>query len=531
LTADNATVSDDTASPVADYTYSYDIAGNVSNVEAQLGSVTTTGEPGDSTVPINLASTFDYNGDRLTLSANIGGTAEFDDGEFDDFSGGTNDFKNTYSYDALSDMTGITQTGNGGNTVTAKNVVLSYDADQRLVGANMYQSDSTSDLVSSAAYTYDGDSRLTDLMYTTETGGGGTVLAGYHWGYNSDGNVTDFYSHNDSSAGTPNTTYVSGSSNWGHAQYSYDATQQLTGTTYSDFTDAPDTGTSETYDANGNRTSDSSVISTNRVLFDGTYYYTYDAAGNRTSQYQIADDEETNVTTYDWNNKNQLVSVTAGDTTVTYSYDAYGNMVARTQSDTTESYVYDGKNLALVLSDTSGTVSVAQRELYGPAVVQVLASENGSTHVVSWYLTDNQGTVRDVVQYSDDTTSSVDHVIYDAFGNAAQGAGFTSDPLPTFTYDGTWQDPQTNLNPMGARWYDAVDAVFASYFGGPGYQSGAVNPYEYSNDDPTATDLAMQSQAVNSPSAVGITDGGGTGRRRPRAPAVRRRARLVSDNS
>ena len=72
-------------------------------------------------------------------------------------------------------------------------------------------------------------------------------------------------------------------------------------------------------------------------------------------------------------------------------------MVARTESGTTVSYVYDGSNLALVLSDTSGTVTVVQRELDGPGG-QVLASENGSTNVVSWYLTDNQGTVRDVAR-------------------------------------------------------------------------------------------------------------------------------------
>ena len=33
---------------------------------------------------------------------------------------------------------------------------------------------------------------------------------------------------------------------------------------------------------------------------------------------------------------------------------------------------------------------------------------------VNWYLTDNQGTVRDVVQLGD--TTPVDHLVYSAFG-------------------------------------------------------------------------------------------------------------------
>ena len=94
---------------------------------------------------------------------------------------------------------------------------------------NMYQSNGTSDLVAAAGYTDNDDSQLTDLTYTTGAGGTGTVLAGYHWDYNASGVVTDMYSHNDSSAGTPNTSYVSGSSNWGKATYSYDPTAQLLG--------------------------------------------------------------------------------------------------------------------------------------------------------------------------------------------------------------------------------------------------------------------------------------------------------------
>jgi RHS repeat-associated protein len=111
--------------------------------------------------------------------------------------------------------------------------------------------------------------------------------------------------------------------------------------------------------------------------------------------------------------------------------------------------------------------------------------------MVDWYLADNQGSVRDVAQYSGGVTTIVDHVIFDSFGQATQGPGFTSDPLPEFTYNGTWQDPATGLNKMGKRWDDAVDDVFASQDpaglkGGPnGFGGGQTNTEEYCGNSPT----------------------------------------------
>ena len=56
----------------------------------------------------------------------------------------------------------------------------------------------TGDLVYSAAYSYDSDSRVTDLKYTTETDDDGTLLAGYHWDYSDNSLVNDEYSYADS---------------------------------------------------------------------------------------------------------------------------------------------------------------------------------------------------------------------------------------------------------------------------------------------------------------------------------------------
>ena len=184
---------------------------------------------------------------------------------------------NSYGYDLLGNMTSITQSGNG---MATKSVTLVYDGDSRLTSMNCSDSNLTS---YQAAYTYDGDSRLTDLVYSTSGGGGTTTpLAGYHWDYDLDSRVTDEYSQNDSSAASPNGVFTGTStSNWGKTVYSYDHDSQLKGTTYSNFANPPSTNTSQTYDANGNRTNGSTVGAGNRLLSDGTYDYTYDADGNR----------------------------------------------------------------------------------------------------------------------------------------------------------------------------------------------------------------------------------------------------------
>ena len=305
------------------------------------------------------------------------------------------------------------------------------------------------------------------------------------------------------------------------------------------------------YDPNGNRTSatggdgtsttaESEASSTNRLLFDGTYYYAYDAEGNRVAQYKITsgtdtslgtqaspNSEASDITVYTWNNANEMTSAThyntaadwtagtysyVGEYAVNYAYDALGEMVTRnatlgefypiggggdddytedlTLGTTTENFIYDGQNIVLVMASNG---QVIDRNLTGPAADQVFATEEvvavlsgpQAAGTVNWLLTDNQGTVRDVVQYG---SGVVDHLVYGAFGQLVSQSASSAGDQPIFFYDGTWQDPITGLNKMGARWYDALDAVFDSYdpdsFGG-----GQTNLMEYCGNSPTnATD-------------------------------------------
>ncbi len=78
------------------------------------------------------------------------------------------------------------------------------------------------------------------------------------------------------------------------------------------------------------------------------------------------------------------------------------------------------------------------RYLWGPAVDDFLAEEtvdNGGAEDVLWALVDHQNTVRDLAQYNPgtDTTTVVNHLKYDAFGNVTAESNPAVDSLLPYT--------------------------------------------------------------------------------------------------
>ncbi len=97
------------------------------------------------------------------------------------------------------------------------------------------------------------------------------------------------------------------------------------------------------------------------------------------------------------------------------------------------------------------------RYLWGPAVDELLAEEtvdNGGAEDVLWALTDHQNTVRDLAQYNPgtDTTTVVNHLKYDAFGNVTAESNPAVDSL--FLYTARSFDTDTGLQNNLNRWYD-----------------------------------------------------------------------------
>lgn len=220
-------------------------------------------------------------------------------------------------------------------------------------------------------------------------------------------------------------------------------------------------------------------------MSDGTYNYEYDGEGNRTKRTEIATGQ---VTEYVWDYRNRLTKVSFKDAagneikTVEYTYDVNNRRIAKSidadgsgpATPTVERYVYDGQNIALTF-DGNGTQT--HRYFYGTGVDQILADEDGQGQVL-WTLTDNQGTVRDLV---DGTGTVQNHITYDSFGK------ITSQTNPVFktilAYTGREFDGETGQYYYRARYYDQNVGRFIGE-DPSGFGAGDANLYRYVGNGP-----------------------------------------------
>ena len=161
------------------YTFAYDSLGRQTSVDNEgSGPSGTSGTPG---VPdVVLTSTYDAAGNRTSLSAAVGGTA---------------DFVNRYCYDDLNRETQVTQGASaaaGHDGVDSKLVTFTYNADGQLASIDRFHdlSGASGDRVATSSYGYDDFGRLTGLTHTAADGA--TTFAAYAWGYDDDGKVTSF---------------------------------------------------------------------------------------------------------------------------------------------------------------------------------------------------------------------------------------------------------------------------------------------------------------------------------------------------
>ncbi len=291
--------------------------------------------------------------------------------------------------------------------------------------------------------------------------------------------------------------------------YTYDAADRLTtkvenGTTTSYAYDADNQLTQDGastfgYDGTGNRTNSGYSTGTgNRLSTDGTWTYTYDAEGNVTKKSKGAS-AETWVYTYD--NNDQMLTATQSATDggaaterVTYVYDAFGNRIERDAwngtTTTVERYGLDGWNPAKPPAtgneefDTwaylDGSSTLTSRQLNGTDFADVVAGQTAAGSV-TWDLTDNEGSVRQVI---DNSGSVLGSVTFTAYGAVASGAvygkiGYTGEPLDSLTGYYSLGNGKREYNP-GTGTFLSVDLLFPGT--GP-------NPYTYASDGPTnATD-------------------------------------------
>jgi len=371
--------------------------------------------------------------------------------------------------------------------------------------------------VASSVYDFDGAGRLTNLTHHNGSSTG-TTLVGYGWTYDSIGRLTAQTSGWNNSG-----TWTSDSVN-----YAYDARGQLTSADYA--TGSPLSDEGFTYDDNGNRESAtlgdgtsqsySDPAAYNRVHFDGTYTYSYDAEGNRTARWVDEDDDgtlntgDTDVTEYQWDNRNRMTQVTHkanfSDTTYTsaidYIFDAQNRRIGSLYEttgdgvvDREERYVWDGQNVVLDFVDSDGDnnslgggtssapLALDKRYLTGSAVDQVFAQEaagDGAAWNVLWMLADHLGSNRDLAKYdtASETTSIVTHYTIDTYGNVTVAKGNLSDTR--YIWAQTQYDLRAGQYYAMARWYDPRTGGFVSE--DPiGFQAGDANVNRYCENGPT----------------------------------------------
>jgi RHS repeat-associated protein len=438
--------------------YTYDPAGNLLSATDNFSALTytydplnrvktvdTTGTPG--ALPVVLTYTYDAAGNVAQVADTINGQA----------AGLT-----SYAYDALGQMTRITQSGTG---VAPKQVDLTYDPNGALASIARYSDLAGTQLVATSTYTYNALGLLTSLTHVNARG---TTLDFENLSYDAASRIT-------SSTDRDGTT-----------TYTYDSRDELTGATH---TAAGLSNEAYTYDANGNRVSSGQVGPDNRLTSDGTYNYTYDAEGNLVRRTTIASGATRD---FVWDDRNRLVSVidkTAGGTQtqrVDYTYDAGNRRISKTvqtTSGTTETFsVSDGDNVVLEFQANNGPSGpnppvLSARNLFGPAVDQILAQDDGMGHVL-WSLDDHLGSVRDLI---DSSGAVVNHLTYDSFGNLLS----QSDPTRSIGYGFTGRalDAETGLQYNRARYYDGNTGRFLSE-DPSGFASGSFNLYAYVGNDP-----------------------------------------------
>ncbi len=118
----------------------------------------------------------------------------------------------------------------------------------------------------------------------------------------------------------------------------------------------------------------------------------------------------------------------------------------------------------------------------------MLLEDQYSESELSWLLSDNQGTVRDVVQYIDYTDPGVTgkntHISYDAFGQVTTTTGWFGTGSIHFTFQGRERDPESDLQYHRARYYEVATGIWINE--DPlGFAAGDYNLRRFVGNSPT----------------------------------------------
>jgi RHS repeat-associated protein len=301
---------------------------------------------------------------------------------------------------------------------------------------------------SAVSYTYDNADRLTGI-----TKGASSVSLGYdtadrRTALTLPNGIVVEYGY-DAASQLTGLTYKLGGTTLGNLDYTYDTGGQrvAVGGTYAR-TGLPAALASATYD-------DANQIAT----WAGTSF-TYDANGNLTS-------DGTN--TYSWNARNQMSGISGG-VSASFGYDAFSRRRVKTVNGTTTQFLYDGLNPVQELASGTPTANL----LTGFNLDEYFTRTDGAG--ARYFLSDAQGSS---VALADGAGTVQTQYTYQPFGATTTTGGATTN---SFGYTGREEDG-TGLHYYRARYYDARLQRFIGE--DPiGFEAGDVNLYAYVFNDP-----------------------------------------------
>jgi RHS repeat-associated protein len=396
----------------------------------------------------------------------------------------------TFRYDALDRRTfvGFGTTGTPPNESFTSTVTFTYDGGDRLTSAvdsaNGTVTDSYDDLdrltqetspQGTVSYTYD----AADRRETMTVAGQPQVT----YGYDAAGRLTSVSRGSSSASLAYDDAGRRTSVTLPDAvvqQYAYDNGSRLTGITY---TRSGSTlgDLNYDYDLAGRRSAVwGSYARTG--LPTAVNSFTYNAAnevtkvGNKNTS-RDANGSLTNdgTTTFTWNNRVQLASLSKTGLSASFAYDGFGRRKSKTVNGTNTSLLHDGANVVQELSGSTPTANL----LTGPGVDETFSRTDSSGE--KSLLTEALGST---IALADTAGTVATSYTYDPFGNTTSSGASSSN---SFQYTGRENDG-TGLLALRARYYSpTLQRFLAEDPLGP--TGDEPNAYAYVGNDPvTFTD-------------------------------------------
>lgn len=262
--------------------------------------------------------------------------------------------------------------------------------------------------------------------------------------------------------------------------YSYDSMGQITSV---DNATGPDE--SFAYDLAGNPT-----IGTygpdNRLLTQGNLTFTYDNEGNVSTRTNSTSGE---IRSYDYDHRNQLISVTANAVIVAeYQYDYLGRLMSRTENGQKTWLLPDRNTTFAEFAD--GEMEVNKVYFYDLSDDQNQYGELHADGTYRWYLRDQIDSVTGTLDLDGTPRDWVD---YDAFG---QPLTAVPSDFGTHRYAGRYWNAAAGLYENTLRHYDPVTGRFQQQ--DPiRYESEDYNLYRYAGNNPISANDPLGTTAAS----------------------------------